>query len=39
MPHRIRYLAEVLEAVAGREGVWNGTAAELVSHARPFLQP
>jgi peptidoglycan/xylan/chitin deacetylase (PgdA/CDA1 family) len=37
MPHRIRYLAEVLEAVAGQEGVWNATAAEIVAHARPIL--
>jgi peptidoglycan/xylan/chitin deacetylase (PgdA/CDA1 family) len=39
MPHRIRYLAEVLEAVSGREGVWNATAAEIVAHAKPALQP
>jgi peptidoglycan/xylan/chitin deacetylase (PgdA/CDA1 family) len=38
MPHRIRYLAEVLEAVAGRDGVWNATAAEIVAHAGPVLR-
>jgi len=37
MPHRIRYLAEVLDAIAGRERVWNATAAEIVAHARPIL--
>jgi peptidoglycan/xylan/chitin deacetylase (PgdA/CDA1 family) len=38
MPHRIRYLAEVLEAVASRDGVWNATAAQIVAHARPALE-
>ncbi len=38
MPHRIRYLAEALESVVAREGVWNATAAEIVAHARPVLE-